>query len=127
VETEHNGRVDYKSKFSEEKVYSPGRKQVFRFSVDSQYHHDLIARWNEKPPGGSPLLHPVMRDGQRLKPRPQLQESRINALANLDLLPEPYHALQDAPVYPVAKSEALERLLKEVHEQIFGAREGSRQ
>jgi nicotinate phosphoribosyltransferase len=127
VETEHNGRVNYTSKFSEEKAYSPGRKQVFRFSVGSQYHHDLIARSSEKPPGGSPLLHPMMRNGQRLKPRPRLQESRTNALANLELLPEPYHALQRTPAYPVAKSEALERLLEEVHEQIFGAREGSRQ
>jgi nicotinate phosphoribosyltransferase len=116
VEIEHNGRVDYKSKFSEEKFYSPGRKQVFRFSVGGQYHHDVIGRSSEKPSGGTPLLHPVMRHGQRLRPRPRLQDSRTNVLANLDCLPEPYHALRDAPGYPVAKSEALQRLLEEVRE-----------
>jgi nicotinate phosphoribosyltransferase len=127
VETEHNGRVEYNSKFSEEKVYSPGRKQVFRFSDGAQYHHDLIGRSSEKPSGGTPLLHPVMRQGRRVRPRPRLQDSRINVLANLDLLPEPYHALRDAPAYPVAKSEALQRLLEEVHERTFGAQERSRQ
>jgi len=119
VETEWNGQVEYKSKFSEEKVYSPGRKQVFRFSDGALYHHDLIARSSEKPSGGTPLLCPVMRNGRRLRPRPRLQDSRVNVLANLDLLPDPYHALQNAPAYPVAKSEALQRLLEEVHEQAF--------
>jgi nicotinate phosphoribosyltransferase len=121
VETEHNGHVDYKTKFSEEKVYMPGRKQVFRFSVGAQYHHDLIARSGEEPSGGTPLLHPVIRHGQRLRSHPRLQDSRTNVLANLDRLPEPYHALRDAPAYPVAKSEALQRLLEEVREQTFGA------
>jgi nicotinate phosphoribosyltransferase len=120
VEIEHNGHVDYKSKFSEEKVYLPGRKQVFRFSVGAQYHHDLIARSSEKPSGGTPLLRRVMRHGQRLRSRPRLQDSRTNVLANLDRLPEPYHALRDAPAYPVSKSEAIQRLLEEVREQTFG-------
>src|SRR5271157_456268 len=127
VETERDGIVVSKSKFSEEKVYLPGRKQVFRFYEGAQFHHDLIARSSEEPSGGTPLLYPVMRDGRRLRPRPQLQDSRINVRANLDLLPEPYHALRDAPAYPVTKSEALQRLLEEVREQTFGAREGSRQ
>jgi nicotinate phosphoribosyltransferase len=116
VEIEHNGQVDYKSKFSEEKVYSPGRKQVFRFSAGAHYHHDLITRSREEPSEGTPLLHPVMRHGRRLRSRPCLQDARTNVLANLDRLPEPYHALRNAPGYPVAKSEALQRLLEEVRE-----------
>ena len=68
VETERGGQVDYKSKFSEEKVYWPGRKQVFRFSTAGRYHRDLIARQEEKAPGAAPLLHPVMRGGRRLRP-----------------------------------------------------------
>jgi nicotinate phosphoribosyltransferase len=117
VETERDGIVEYKSKFSEEKVYLPGRKQVFRFYDGAQFHHDLIACADEKAPEGKPLLHPVMRQGRRLKPRARLQDSRIVVLANLDLLPEPYHAFVDAPAYPVAKSAALQRLLEEVYEQ----------
>jgi len=117
VETERDGNVEYKSKFSEEKVYLPGRKQVFRFYDGAQFHHDLIACADEKAPEGKPLLYPVMRQGRRLKPRARLQDSRIGVLANLDLLPEPYHAFEHAPAYPVAKSAALQRLLEEVYEQ----------
>lgn len=116
VETEHNGQVHYKSKFSEEKVYSPGRKQAFRFLAGPHYHHDLITRSGEEPSEGTPLLHPVMRNGQRLRSRPCLQDARATVLANLDRLPEPYHVLRDAPAYPVAKSKALQRLLGEVRE-----------
>ena len=116
VEIEHKGRVDYKSKFSEEKVYSPGRKQVFRFSAGGHYHHDMITRSCEGPSEGTPLLRPVMRHGRRLTSRPCLQDARTKALANLDRLPEPYHALRNAPAYPVTKSEALQRLLEEVRE-----------
>jgi nicotinate phosphoribosyltransferase len=119
VETERNGQVEYKTKFSEEKVYLPGRKQVFRISDGAQYHHDVIARSSENFSGGTPLLRPVMRHGRRLRPRARLQDSRTSALANLELLPEPYRALRDAPAYPVAKSEALQRLLEEVQEQAF--------
>jgi nicotinate phosphoribosyltransferase len=116
VEIEHNGRVNYKSKFSEEKVYSPGRKQVFRFSAGDHYDHDMITRSHEEPAEGIPLLHPVMRGGRRLTSRPCLQDARTKVLAHLDRLPEPYHALRNAPAYPVAKSEALQHLLEEVRE-----------
>ena len=121
VETEHAGQVEYKTKFSEEKVYWPGRKQVFRFSVDGQYEHDLITRPQEQPAGGTPLLHPAMREGRRLRPRPPLRDSRSRVLANLERLPAPYHALQGAPAYPVVKSAALQQLLEDVREQTFRA------
>ena len=111
--------MDYKSKFSEDKVYWPGRKQVFRFSTAGRYHRDLIARQEEKAPGAAPLLHPVMRGGRRLRPRLPLPDCRAAVLAALDCLPEPYHALREAPLYPVAKSEALQRLLEDVREQTF--------
>ena len=120
VETERDGHVEYKSKFSEEKVYLPGRKQVFRFYEGTHFHHDLIACAHEKPPEATPLLHPVMRQGWRVKSRARLLDSRIGVLGNLALLPEPYHALQNAPAYPVAISPALQRLLEQVHEQTFG-------
>ena len=119
VETERDGHVEYKSKFSEEKAYLPGRKQVFRFYEGAHFHHDLIACAHEKPPEATPLLHPVMRQGRRVKPRARLSDSRTGVLRNLPLLPEPYQALQHAPAYPVAKSAALQRLLEQVHEQTF--------
>jgi len=120
VETEHDGRVEYKTKFSEEKVYSPGRKQVFRFSSAGLFHHDLITCASEQYADAEPLLHPVMRNGQRLGPRLQLDEIRGRTLTNLERLPEPYRALRGAPAYPVAKSAALDRLLEGVRERYLG-------
>jgi nicotinate phosphoribosyltransferase len=121
VETEHQGRVENKTKFSEQKVYSPGRKQVFRFSSAGRFHHDLIARAGENYPDATPLLQPLMRNGQRLGHRPQLDEIRARTLANLERLPEPYQALRGAPTYPVTKSAALDRLLEEARERFLGA------
>jgi nicotinate phosphoribosyltransferase len=114
VETEHQGHVEYKTKFSEEKVYSPGRKEVFRFSNAGQYAYDLIARADEDYPGASPLLAPVMQDGRRLSPQPAIHDLRARTLANLERLPETHQALNGAPAYPVRKSAALDRLLEEV-------------
>ncbi len=121
VEVERDGQVEYKTKFSEEKVYSPGRKQVFRFSADGKYHHDLMACWDEEPSGGTALLQPVMRDGRRLAASPPQGETRKRVLRNLEQLPKAYHVLEDAPAYPVMKSAGLERRLAEVRAQHFGA------
>lgn len=132
VETEHAGRVEYKTKFSEQKVYSPGRKQVFRFwsggdgDHGGKFHHDLIARANESYPEALPLLEPVIQNGKRLGLRPSVGELRARTLRGLDCLPERYHALRGAPPYPVSKSVALERLLEEVRERYVSAPEASR-
>jgi nicotinate phosphoribosyltransferase len=121
VETEHAGRVENKTKFSEQKVYSPGRKQVFRFSHAGLFHHDLIARASENYAEATPLLQPLMRNGRRLGTRPQIDQIRARALANLERLPEPYQALRGAPTYPVVKSAALDQLLEEARERFLGA------
>ena len=125
VETEEHGMAAPKTKFSEEKIYWPGRKQVFRFSDAGQYHHDMIARAEEDYPGASPLLEPVMREGLRLEPSPRVADIRTRTLANLRCLPEKYRALRDAPPYPVEKSRALDELLEEVRAQHFGAAHAS--
>ena len=122
VETERNGRVEYKAKFSEEKVYCPGRKQVFRFTRDDRYDHDVLARSEENYPGGEPLLQPLMRKGRPVNARRPASAIREAVLANLDRLPEKYHALRGAPEYPVKKSDALNQLLEEVRSQYVTAR-----
>jgi nicotinate phosphoribosyltransferase len=121
VETASGGVAEPKTKFSEEKVYWPGRKQVFRFSPDGQYHHDLVACAGEEYPEAQPLLVPVMRGGQRLAPAPAVAQIRERALAHLAQLPPAYHALRGAPAYPVEKSERLEQLLADVRARHFGA------
>jgi nicotinate phosphoribosyltransferase len=125
VETERDGRTEFKTKFSDQKVHWPGRKQVFRFSRAGQYHHDLIARAGEEYPEGTPLLEPVMRDGRRVAPALPLSEVRAGTLENLARLPEPYRALRAAASYPVERSPALERLLDEVRERYLGVPRGA--
>lgn len=122
AEIERDGRVEYKAKFSEEKVYCPGRKQVFRFTQDGQYHHDLLARSGEDYSDGEPLLQPLMRNGRRIEARRSASSIRKTVLTGMDRLPEPYHALRDAPEYPVKKSGALLQLLEQVRNQYVTAR-----
>ncbi len=113
VETERAGRVEPKTKLSEEKVYYPGRKQMFRYSREGRYHHDLLARADEVYADAQPLLQPLMKAGRRLSSPKPLAEVRSRALSNLDRLPGEFKALRDAPAYPVLKSAELERLLED--------------
>jgi nicotinate phosphoribosyltransferase len=122
AEIEQGGQVEYKAKFSEEKAYCPGRKQVFRFTQNGQYHHDVLARSGETYPEGEPLLQPLMRKGRRLSPRKSAAAIREAVLAFTGRLPEQYHALRGAPEYPVKKSAALLRLLDEIRGQYVSAR-----
>jgi nicotinate phosphoribosyltransferase len=121
VETETDGVVEPKTKFSEEKVYWPGRKQVFRFSEAGQYHHDLLAGAQENYLQAAPLLEPVMQGGRRLAPAAPVKQLRERTLANLACLPEAYQALRDAPAYPVRKGAALDQLLDDIRFQRFGS------
>jgi nicotinate phosphoribosyltransferase len=109
--------VEYKTKFSEQKVHSPGRKQVFRSWREGKYHRDLIALAGESYPDGVELLRPLMRKGHRLAPGRPLAELRSRALENLQQLPEEYKTLRDATPYPVTKSALLERLLDQVRDR----------
>jgi nicotinate phosphoribosyltransferase len=122
AEIERGGQVEYKAKFSEEKVYCPGRKQVFRFAQEGKYHHDVIARSDENYPAGEPLLQPLVRNGRRVEARRAASSIRETVLASMGRLPEPYHALRGAPEYPVKKSDALLQLLEQVRSQYVTAR-----
>ena len=121
VETERDGQVEYKAKFSEEKVYCPGRKQVFRFTQDGSYHHDILARSDENYPNGVPLLQPLMCNGRRMNARRTAESIRKTVLTEAARLPGPYHALHGTPEYPVKKSDALLQLLEEVRSQYVTA------
>ncbi|HET9177953.1 MAG TPA: nicotinate phosphoribosyltransferase [Terriglobia bacterium] len=122
VEIDRGGQVEYKAKFSEEKVYCPGRKQVFRFSHEGKYHHDVIARFGETYADGEPLLQPLMRNGRRLEARRSASSIRETVLAGLGRLPAPYRRLRGAPDYPVEKSRALLELHEQVRSQYVTAR-----
>jgi nicotinate phosphoribosyltransferase len=121
VETEESGQVRYKTKYSSQKSYLPGRKQVFRFSLGPRFHHDVIALAGERLTEGQPLLHPVMKRGQRISAPSTIETIRARAKENLNRLPDEYQAFHGAPPYPVEKSAALQHLLKDLRDQDFQA------
>jgi nicotinate phosphoribosyltransferase len=121
VETEESGRVHYKTKYSSHKAYSPGRKQVFRFSMGGRFHRDIIALADEDFAGTQPLLQHVMKHGQRTGPPVSVGTIRARARENLDRLPDEYQALDGAPPYPIEKSRALQQLLENLRNRDFQA------
>jgi nicotinate phosphoribosyltransferase len=121
VEIERNGHVEYKTKFSDQKVHWPGRKQVYRFARAGQFFEDVVSRASEHYDDAEPLLAPAMKNGKRARAQRPLEEIRARVLASLERLPERFRALRGTPVYPVRKSAALESLLEEVREKYLGA------
>ncbi len=94
------------AKRSPAKTTLPGAKQLFRFP-----DHDVVGLASEPcPTGAVPVLEPVLRGGELVRPHPPLAAIRERARAALDALPAPWRALEPAMPYPVHISEALQRL-----------------
>jgi len=111
VAIEEEGRWTPRLKLSPEKATYPGLKQVYRIRdpETGQFDHDLIARADETPPADAePLLQPVMRDGRRVDPEPDLDTIRTRAEEQRQSLPPPYRRLKKAASYPVKISGPLQ-------------------
>ncbi|HEX8699536.1 MAG TPA: nicotinate phosphoribosyltransferase [Myxococcaceae bacterium] len=94
-------------KLSTSKLLLPGRKQVFRVEENGVARKDVLARFGEELPG-RPLLHPMMRGGQRVQNPPALPEIRELARRELERLPPEVHSLEQmAPPYRVEASPVL--------------------
>ncbi len=92
-----------KSKTSTGKATLPAVKQVYRLDEGGAEVRDLIAPATAPaPPGGRPLLAPVMERGRRLGPVPELGEARARCRAALGALPSRLLSLEPArPAYEV--------------------------
>jgi nicotinate phosphoribosyltransferase len=111
-------------KRSDKKATWPGRKQVWRrYDADGRMVGDrialdrasaLAAAKTADAVGEEPLLHCVMRNGQRLAPSPSLDEIRSRAKRELERLPENLRRLEPGANYPVAVGEDLIKLADEV-------------
>lgn len=103
-------------KRSEGKVLWPGRKQVFRrYDETGRMAGDLLSL-EEDPAEGERLIEPVMRQGRRLGAQESLTEARQRTLRQLNRLPEALKKLERVGDYPVAVSDALQRLARDVDE-----------
>ncbi|MDQ2089899.1 nicotinate phosphoribosyltransferase [Marimonas arenosa] len=101
-------------KRSEGKATWPGRKQVWRrFDDAGRMAGDTVTTKGD-PQGGTPLLEPVMRAGQRLSPAPSLSESRSHAAQAVASLPQALRGIEQAEPYKVEISASLRALADEV-------------
>lgn len=108
VEQEHHGKIIPRMKFSEDKLTYPCKKQVYRIiDEEGNFVKDVIGLEGENMQG-TPLLVPVIKDGEICYNLPAIHEIQHTASNNLAHLPEHFKRLTDAETYPVTKSKRLE-------------------
>jgi nicotinate phosphoribosyltransferase len=113
---EYGGRSCRKR--SEGKATWPGRKQVYRYLADDGHmDHDIVTTHDDRLPG-EPLLQPVMKNGCRLAPWPDLTELQHHTAAQLGQLPESLRALETVPPNDVRISVALQGLAQTVDRRL---------
>ena len=97
----------------------PGRKQIFRVSMNGRYVRDVLARADEHLEG-QPLLESVMRRGERLAAsRVSLESARAYASLQISRLPDHVRGITPAePPYPVEVSPELLRYQKEIKDRV---------
>lgn len=106
-------------KLSLGKPILPGRKQIFRVSMNGRYVRDVLARADEHLEG-QPLLESVMRRGERLAAsRVSLEAARAYASLQISRLPDHVRGITPAePPYPVEVSPELLRYQKEIKDRV---------
>ncbi len=96
----------------------PGRKQVWRrYDADGRMASDVLSLEGDTQ-AGTPLIEPVMKNGRRLRPSPNLADIRALAAQDLDRLPQPLRDRVPAAHYPVTVADALIRLAADVDARI---------
>jgi nicotinate phosphoribosyltransferase len=106
-------------KRSENKATWPGRKQVWRrYDSDGRMAGDVLSLADHEK-AGEPLIHPVMRDGRRLKPAPLLEDIRRRAKRELECLPQALRQLAPGAAYPVDVADDLVKLAAEVDRRLL--------
>lgn len=95
-------------KQSEGKITLAGKKQVFRQTADDGcFIGDVIGTRDEAVENATPLLKPVMKNGQPVGPMPPLSDIRVKFPKNFKRLDDCYKRLENADIYPVAVSDRL--------------------
>jgi nicotinate phosphoribosyltransferase len=107
VEDESGARI----KLSEGKKTLPGKKQVYRqYGPDGLYLNDIITLDEEKIEG-RPILEQVVKNGERTRERPSLDESRKYCISEISRLPDYLKKTSVIGQYPVNISKGLSILV----------------
>ncbi len=105
-------------KVSSGKQTWPGRKQVYRLrDSDGMLIRDILTTLDDQP-SGEPLLQPVMRQGQRLKPAESVEKIRERVTREFESLPAELTQLEGEVTFPVEISAALEQLTLETNRRL---------
>ncbi len=114
VEVRNGKAVLYTAKFSDEKSTLAGAKQIYRLG-----DHDLLALQTECSSdfGATPLVRPVLLQGELAEPLPALARSRSYAQENIATLPPELLDLANAAPYSVDVSERLGQLTDNLRQE----------
>jgi len=104
-------------KLSAGKETLPGAKQIYRQSLPGgTYAYDVLALEHEEL-AGVPLLEPAVRQGRRVRARPELAATRGHCLQAVRSLPRGLKQIMAAASYEVRLSPGLMRLTRELRQQ----------
>ncbi|GIU84007.1 MAG: nicotinate phosphoribosyltransferase [Acidimicrobiales bacterium] len=114
-------------KLSEGKETLPGRKQVWRYERDGTLAYDVLGLADEDHPEGRALLQPLVVGGERVRPRPNLDEARERCSRALAALPERLRDLHaEGDLADVRISEPLRELRERCSRRLRDAPDPSR-
>lgn len=119
VELERAGQQQYTAKFSSEKSTLPAAKQIYRCAG-----HDVIGLYSEcnSDYEGSPLVRPVLMNGELLEDLPRLADSREYSTKAVAALPSELHDIEKQADYRIDMSPKLFRLAEELRSQLQAVR-----
>ncbi|HEX4040315.1 MAG TPA: nicotinate phosphoribosyltransferase [Xanthobacteraceae bacterium] len=105
-------------KRSERKATWPGRKQVWRrYDANGRMAGDLLSL-EDHDKAGEPLIHLVMKNGQRVAPSPSLDDIRRHSKRELERLPDDLAHLAPDADYPVEVAADLVKLAAAVDSRL---------
>ncbi|MCB9359262.1 nicotinate phosphoribosyltransferase [Candidatus Woesearchaeota archaeon] len=112
VEDNQGGKI----KLAPGKKTYPGKKQIYRQEVNGEYKVDILALEDEKVMG-KPLLEQVVKDGERVRERPKLAETREYCLNEVAKMPEALKQTRVIEQYQVQISYGLNNLVNQLTDQ----------
>ncbi len=118
VEQERQGQHVPRMKFSEDKVFYPASKQVYRFLNHRGLFQEDVIGVEREDIGGKPLLEPIILQGKLCKELPDLKDIQKKTEESLSRLPEGLKKLRTEETYPIRKSPRLEELKRRTEERL---------
>lgn len=105
-------------KVSSSKITLPGRKQIFRRHENNRFQSDRLGLVTDSPQNETPLLQPVVKQGERLIPPEPLSAIAERTAASVAALPDPIRRISDPTLIQPTLSDNLQTLVQQTQERI---------